>query len=179
MNVFCIEHTPRLAAKHLNDRHCVKMIAESAQLLANCYSVAQLASADCPRTQTGTIRKHSHYNHPSSLWVRRSLGNARWLITHAEELCLEKLRRWPENDPHASTMFIQWCAATITNLDWPIIEQQPFVGVFPVDAQCRKVKDFAQLSVVEQYRWYYRLDKHHIAQWRLHKPAWYEQLTQL
>ena len=82
------------------------MVTETAQLLANCYTVEFLTHA--PPTMNGNVRKHSYYNHPCSVWARHSFDNFAWLVEHGIGIAEEKLYRFGSR--HFSETFIRWCA---------------------------------------------------------------------
>lgn len=164
MNIFYLDHNPILAAQYCNNSHCVKMICESAQMLANCYSQDELADSRCPRTQTGRVRRHSHYNHPCSRWVRASLANFNWLVQHAIALCDEYHYRYGKQ--HFASSFIYWCMHVQPNIPPPTREFTPVALAMP--------EEFKKDCPVESYRTYYMLGKSHIAKWtRRGQPTWY------
>jgi hypothetical protein len=163
MNIFAIDRNPSIAAKHLVDAHCVKMVLESAQMLANCFSLNMLASPDCPRTLNGKIRKYSYVNHPCSKWVRLSKSNMLWLIEHAIELDNERVARF-RSKPHFSLKFIIWCR---DNINLSIVPD----GVLTEFAQAIPVEYKHNDSVVA-YRNFYRHGKKHLHNWKRNKPEW-------
>ena len=60
MNIFKLDESPVVSAKYACDKHVVKMILESAQML-------------CAVHPEGTAPyKRSFYNHPCTKWVRES-----------------------------------------------------------------------------------------------------------
>lgn len=174
MNIFCLDNNPIQAARWCMDKHVVKMPTESAQMLTNCFSAERLSRNDCPRTMMGTIRKYSHYNHPCSIWVRKSKDNMVWLIEHSLELCNEKLRRYPDKKDHFARTFLNWAKL---NIEDALVEADNQLYNFPLaiadNCKCRTVKGFSILPRIEQYRLYYIHDKQHIAHWKLNKPDWF------
>lgn len=152
MNIFFLDKDPTLAAQFMVDRHVNKMVLESVQMLANCYSLEQLAQSDCPRTQSGNPRKHSYFNHPCSIWVRKSLDNFNWLLNHAEALECERLFR--DFNPHFCAPFITWCA--INKPDLPTLGFTPPAQAFGKDNESLKCED-----PVIAYRSYYTEVKAH------------------
>ena len=56
MNIFCIDENPIQAARWLCDIHLSKMVVESSQMLANCFTSETLE--DAPRAKSGNVRKH-------------------------------------------------------------------------------------------------------------------------
>ena len=82
MNIFFLDTDPVLAAQYHADKHVVKMILESAQLL--CTAVNELAHKQV------TPYKSTHINHPCSIWVRENYCN--W--SYVFELMLELEKEW-------------------------------------------------------------------------------------
>ena len=73
MNIFYVDDNPISAAKNLCDKHVVKMILESAQMLSTAHFVLdgkQVAYKAC------------YVNHPCNVWVRECTGNYDWLASH-------------------------------------------------------------------------------------------------
>lgn len=86
MNIFFLDKNPRIAAEMQCDKHVVKMILESAQLLCTAHHVLG-SGADW-------MYKSTHVNHPSAMWARESKRNYIWLWTHAIYLCAEYTKRY-------------------------------------------------------------------------------------
>jgi len=90
MNIFFLDWCPVKAAQYQCDKHVVKMVLESAQLLSTVYHVVQPPS--CPiRNQ---VYKATHVNHPCSKWARESGANFDWLARHGIALCEEYTFRY-------------------------------------------------------------------------------------
>lgn len=85
MNIFFLDWCPKKAAQHQHNRHCVKMLLETAQLLSTTRRVL-IGQTD--------VCKSTHVNHPSAIWARESLGNYRWLFQHYFELAKEYTYRY-------------------------------------------------------------------------------------
>ena len=96
MNVFYLDHDQSVCASYHNDRHCVKMILEYAQLL--CTAHREIDGDDC-RWQD-ILYKSTHKNHPSAVWARESVANYNWLYKMFSELCKEYTFRYEKE--HAS-----------------------------------------------------------------------------
>ena len=104
MNIFFLSLNPKQAAEYQIDRHVVKMITETSQILSNCYTLEQLKHA--PQTING-YRSHSYPYHPCCLWVKESISNFKWLVDHGIYLFEEKKNRF--GGYHQSVRFIRWC----------------------------------------------------------------------
>ena len=77
MNIFYLSRSPVEAAKMQCDKHVVKMILETAQLLSTAHHELDGASV---------AYKPTHKNHPSAVWVRSSSDHYRWTVAHLEAL---------------------------------------------------------------------------------------------
>lgn len=164
MNIFILDKSPVLAAQYLVDGHINKMILESCQMMANLFTDEQLKKA--PLTKTGTTWRHSHYNHPCSIWVRESKGNLDWLARYVIEIINERYYRWPKREPHDCQRFFNWVLFKgIKLLKFTQEEQTPFAIAIPETAQCRRLLWFDEMDVVRQYRAYYAKDKKHLHKW--------------
>jgi hypothetical protein len=85
MNIFYLDRDPHEAARLQCDKHVVKMILETAQLLSTAHN----------ELDGGQIAyKTTHKNHPSAVWARKSLDNYRWLYRHLEGLGSEYTKRY-------------------------------------------------------------------------------------
>tara|TARA_R110000787_G_scaffold14600_2_gene44926 strand:- start:2267 stop:2758 length:492 start_codon:yes stop_codon:yes gene_type:complete len=154
MNIFILDNNPKLAAQYHCDKHCVKMILESAQLLC-----AQFEPKTAPY-------KRTHYNHPCSQWVRESITNFNWLVTFAYHLCDEYKYRYGK--VHKSRDVILWCNTNKKNLNLPNISQTPF---------CLAMPDVYKTDCpVQSYRNYYLGDKKDICKWKTRViPTWFKE----
>lgn len=168
MNIFILDENPIKAAQYCIDRHVVKMITESAQLLANGYSLEELTKA--PLTANGKFRKHSYVHHPCSKWAIESLDNWKWLLIHAIALCAEKSVRYPNKPTHFCQEFIHWCEKNTSNITSKGLTK--FALAMPPEIKSD--------NTVEAYRSYYRMCKVNdksgklMAKWtNREKPEWF------
>lgn len=79
MNVFVLDTNPIVAAQMMCDKHVVKMVLETAQILS---------------TITGGPYKPTHTNHPCVLWAAKNRINFSWLKRHGLALCAEYSHRY-------------------------------------------------------------------------------------
>lgn len=120
MNIFFLSSDPATAARWHGDKHVIKMLLESTQLLWTAQHVAyapeivpDLESA--PTTMSSAGRQHgyrlTHRNHPCAIWTRATIGNYRWLVALARALATEYHWRWPaRSQPHACEVHVEWLA---------------------------------------------------------------------
>ncbi len=92
------------------DRHVVKMILETAQLLSTAHRVID-GEEYVGQSQSGRKAKRwrlsgnaddimysaTHINHPSAVWARRSVANYDWLYSHLIALGSEYTFRYGRN----------------------------------------------------------------------------------
>ena len=89
MNIFYLDKDPKLAAIYQYNKHVVKIILESAQMLCtahHCYGDAE-QKANVPY-------KQAHLNHPSTIWARQSRSTYMWLYDHMMALGTEYYVRY-------------------------------------------------------------------------------------
>ena len=86
MNIFYLDRNPYKAASYFYDKHKVKMILESAQMLCTAHHVYGNPD-DVPYRQ-------AHLNHPSTIWARESRPNYFWLYEHMIALGQEYTKRY-------------------------------------------------------------------------------------
>ena len=65
MNIFVLHKNPKLAAKFHCDKHVIKMIVESAQMLMSSYHVTQNEKA----LNHKDMYRLSYQKRPCTLWV--------------------------------------------------------------------------------------------------------------
>ena len=102
MNIFLLSFDPKQAAEYHCDKHVVKMILETAQLLYCAHWVLN------PENLPLTAYKKTHVNHPCAVWVRESLANYQWLCELGWWLCKEYQFRYGETKVHKTETHIQW-----------------------------------------------------------------------
>ena len=95
MNIFYLSTDPQKAAKYMYNKHVVKMILESAQLLCTAHIISDGPDANVPY-------KVTHKNHPSAIWARESTSNYKWLYDHMMALGEEYTRRYGKK--HLTTL---------------------------------------------------------------------------
>ena len=74
MNIFYLDKNPRRAAEMMHDKHVVKMVLETAQILS---TVCHRHGCWVPE-----MYRPTHANHPSVLWAGESVERFQWLYAH-------------------------------------------------------------------------------------------------
>tara|TARA_Y100001973_G_C5179846_1_gene324179 strand:- start:359 stop:835 length:477 start_codon:yes stop_codon:yes gene_type:complete len=96
MNIFVLNTHPEKAAKMQHNKHVVKMVLESTQMLCSAFD-----------PKHNPPYKKAYINHPCTVWARTSKENYEWLLLHALSLAIEYTYRY--NKEHASEKVIGWC----------------------------------------------------------------------
>lgn len=152
MNIFVLDYDLRKCAEYHVDKHVVKMIVESAQMLCSVHHM--INTKDVPY-------KLTHKNHPCSKWARKSLSNYRWLCLLAQELCKEYSYRYEKT--HKTEQVINWCMCHLPNI--PDIGLTPFAQAVP--------EKYKNTCAIAAYRSFYINEKKHLLKWtRREVPKW-------
>ena len=147
MNIFYLHKDPREAARLQYNKHVVKMILESAQMLCtahHCYG-NKWQKENVPY-------KQAHLNHPSTIWARRSKATYMWLYKHMMGLGYEYWLRYGKQ--HLS---ISKCSMFLSK---PPVHIQGEEFVQPPQAMPDEYKDKCS---IQAYWNYYIGDKKQIA----------------
>ena len=154
MNIFAVDQDPKISAQQLCDKHVVKMILESAQMLCAVYD-----NGKAPY-------KRAFYNHPCTIWARESQENYEWLLDHATAMCEEYTKRYGKI--HKSQAIILWCFMHYKSLSLPKTGLTPFAQAMP--------EQYKNNCGVTAYRAYYNGEKSGFATWKKRKtPDWFKQ----
>lgn len=152
MNIFFLDYDTKKCARYHCDKHVVKMILETAQLLCGAHWV----------TGSEAPYKLSHKNHPCSIWVRESLSNYLYLCDLGLELCKEYTYRYGKT--HKSQQIIEWCLDKKLNIKDKGFTEPP--KAMPNECKLE--------SVIDSYRNYYIKEKKSFAKWKNREiPNWF------
>ena len=144
MNIFYLHKDPYKAAELQYNKHVVKMILESAQML--CTAHHHYDNGD------NVPYKKAHYNHPSTIWCRLNKNTYRWLYNHMIALGLEYTARYGKEH------------LTITKCKEPLACYPPGMpnGKFIQPPQAMP-DEYKRDCAIHAYWLYYVYDKKHIA----------------
>jgi hypothetical protein len=153
MNIFYLDEDTKINARYHLDKHVVKMILETAQLLCGVHWC----------TGNTAPYKMTHKNHPCSIWVRQSIQNYKYLCNLGKELCKEYTHRYGK--VHKTENIIDWC-----------IEHKPNIPDAGFSYPPKAMPDEYKVdSVVESYRNYYMGSKSEFATWKNREtPKWFK-----
>lgn len=120
MNIFVLDKDPIVAAQLQCDKHVVKMVTESAQMLSTVHRVLDGVPVKKPSKSGKTMRTHYdlyegqddlemetllmdnvHEKHPCTLWSMINTANYDWHWEHLKALCEEYTYRYhTEKEPY-------------------------------------------------------------------------------
>lgn len=153
MNIFVLDNNPKKCAQYHCDKHCIKQLLESVQILCSAH---WMTGGEAPY-------KLAHKNHPCCIWARECIENYIWLCDLTMELCEEYTYRYGKT--HKSQQVLEWCMINIPNLR-ENGNITPFVLAMPDEYKV----DCPVLS----YRNYYRGAKSSFAVWKNREiPMWF------
>lgn len=161
MNIFFLHFIPRLCALYHCDKHVVKMILETCQLLCSAHHVVGDG-------KYVPVYRLTHKNHPCTRWVRESIQNYIWLSMLGIELCREYTHRYGRR--HKCQDYIE----DLQN-NFPDV---PSIGLtLPALAMPDMYKPSEQADGlcerIEAYRQYYFFEKQRMLRWKNREvPAW-------
>ena len=160
MNIFYLDKRPDDCAEMHCDKHVLKMILESAQMLSTAHR--ELDGNNVP----DILYKATHKNHPSTIWARSSKQHYDWLFRLFRMLSAEYSMRY------SSDVFK-------VHKTWDKLGK--ILEVAPKNIEDNGWNDPPQCmpdhckddDVVRAYRNYYILEKKHFAVWKhSNTPKW-------
>jgi len=196
MNIFVLHPCFKKSARWHADKHVVKMILESVQMLytahwvvaypflLNCKAPIALAKAQRPLPTPPALRVYKapyqlknesqrgyrpvHIHHPCTVWVRSSLQNYLWLCGLAVALGEEHKYRWPGSPEHSCAEHARWLLANPPALPFTQTPT-PFAQAMPDEYKKRH-------DAIQSYRAFYKGSKTDRgitnSYTKRHKPHW-------
>lgn len=160
MNIFILSLNPYLCALYHCDKHVVKMILETAQMLCTCHHL-------CCINPSQKLYKKAFQNHPCTIWARKTKGNYIWLYLLFIYLCKEYTYRYNK---------IHTCEKKLIKI----------LNYIPENIPCGNITQFAQAmpddvkynkNSIIAYRNYYIKYKYPFCKWTNRDiPYWFTSL---
>ena len=155
MNIFYLHEEPAIAAAWHCDKHCVKMILETAQILSTAHHVL-----DGENTEIEGLYRPAFVSHPSTVWARSGLENYKWLHSLLDELCYQYTKRYKKAHKVETSALLQKLQEPPKN-----IPDVPFYD----PPQCMP-DEYKNVSPKKAYLNYYLGEKMHFARWNYTTP---------
>lgn len=177
MNIFILsyksnwdDHMAEQARSHC-DKHIIKMITESVQMLSTNLAVDETLQTVVNGHPAATLAAYG--NHPCTRWARESIHNFTYLTELALTLCVEKLHRYPLKPPH---MYHAWLA----ELRGKLFTYEKVPALFPIaipdsDQATKLTGVCVNLdTAADLYQRYYVTRKGEFATWKNRPiPVWF------
>ena len=175
MNIFYIDKDPIQAAQWMVDKHVVKMILESAQLLSTAHRILDgnedVSIVNNRKKKTwslGDARETilysaTHVNHPSAIWCRTSIENYNWLVEHMFALMDEYTYRYDKKHKCSGELsyMLQSPPKKLEDYDWTTMPS------------CMDDKYIISDDPIVNYRNYYKVGKVDLHNWKKREaPSW-------
>lgn len=183
MNLFIIDPDPVVAAQQQCDKHVVKMIVESAQMISTTHRIldGELTRRLSKSGKTmmkywvhpnnnweGVLHKAVHTGHPCTKWTMVSSDNYFWHYKHFTALCDEYTYRYGK---------VHKCDKELRDILSHLPENIPRGDQTPFELA---MKDFPECIVendpVQSYRNFYQTKQHRFKMvWtKRDKPEWFK-----
>ena len=144
MNIFYLHNDPAICAQLHNDKHVVKMIVETAQIL----STAHFNNG----SHQPWMYKPTHKHHPCTVWAGSSTANYQWAWELGMELCKEYTYRYGKRHKTQDKLELLRTAPPVVNEYWT------------PPPQCMP-EQYHRDNYVDGYREYYRAEKAGFSRW--------------
>jgi hypothetical protein len=155
-----LNRDPKKCAEEHCDKHVVKMIVETAQILSTVLHHYSTGIFGGNMQLSDMIYKPTHKKHPSVLWAAKSQQNFEWLLTLGFELVLQYCQRYNRSF-HKSGLVLHEISRLYEiykyQIPWP-------EKTFSAPPQCMPDK-YKSVNAVRAYRNYYKGDKVKFAKW--------------
>lgn len=159
MNIFILSLVTKLCAKYHCDKHVIKMLLETTQLLCSAHIVLD----DINDIDGCRLYKLTHKNHPCAIWTRESSENYAWLYNLFCDLCKEYTYRY--NKIHLCEKKLKMVLNFFPD-NIKVGTMTPFKLAMP--------DEYKKDDPVESYREYYIKSKKNICKWKYTEtPEWF------
>jgi len=160
MNIFVLSKNTKRCARYHANRHVIKMILESAQILCSAHIILDNVTV----VEDVELYKLTHKNHPCAIWTRSSSSNYKWLYDLFYDLCEEYTYRYGK---------VHACEAKFKDI---LVFVPKNIPEGPMTEFALAMPDECKLDdPVESYRNYYKMNKRHLCEWKKRNiPKWFE-----
>jgi len=170
MNIFYLHRNPLVSAAMQCDKHVVKMILETAQLLSTAHRVID----GNERGDDLGLYKLTHQNHPSAVWVRSSSLAYSWTWQHLDALLQEYTRRYGKI--HKTTRLLgllSFAPLGMPETPYPADDMAVYEHPDFVEPPMCMPDEYQGDCTVQAYRSYYQGEKAYMAKWKMGAPNWW------
>jgi hypothetical protein len=156
MNIFALDADPVLAAQYHCDRHVIKMVLETAQMLSSAHRIHG--------STVDALYRATHLKHPISKWINTSAENYQWGYDLFVALAAEYELRY--HRVHGSYRLLNHVLCHIPDgIESSVLT--PWVQCMP--------EIYRGEDPVQAYRQYYLECKLKMSTWRREMPFWVQE----
>ena len=168
MNIFYLDEDPSQCAEWMVDKHVVKMILETAQLLSTAHRILDgVESIDTSGPRKKKVYKlnddrdlilysATHINHPSAVWTRQAVENYNWLVDHLFALGTEYTYSYGKQHATITKLGVPIASSPLNLKEW---DMTPMPSC--MDEQYKIGED-----PIANYRSYYKYGKASMHSWK-------------
>ena len=167
MNLFILNVDPIVAAQDQCDKHVVKMIVESAQMLSTVHRMLDGQETrrrsvsgktmtkyyELPDDRENIVYKACHFNHPCTIWTREGCCNYTWHYNHFAALCDEYTYRYGKI--HSTDTKLRKTLSKLPDNIPRTAGRTPFKLAMKSNPECI-THDLGGTNAVESYRKFYK-----------------------
>lgn len=155
MNLFLLDKDPELAAIYHHNKHVVKMITESGQILSTALQLSHHMLGD----NFKHLYKPTHQNHPCILWCHEK-HNFAWAVDLMDALIREYDYRYPLNKgKFLKARYLVENFKRVVQINWGILLPNPnwktAALAMPEEYRVFTSGRFPKLDPIKSYRNYY------------------------
>lgn len=166
MNIFALDINPQISAQYHCDKHVVKMILESAQIISTVF-----ARYDEHKPY---MLKSCFEKHPCTIWAGNDIHNLRYVIGLGYFLVKEYKKRYDKFHKYHGLFHDFMKDMYLLTDKIPNIKLQPFYLAVPDYLKSKISNDYSLEDAVNVYREYYNFEKSKFAKWKnVEQPIWY------
>ena len=177
MNIFVLDDNPITAAKQHCDKHVVKMIIESAQMLSTAHRMLDGKETRRPsnsgkrivqywemdsESMEKSLYKAVHMKHPCTIWTMESSANYRWHWKLFNQLCEEYTHRYKK---------VHETDIKLRRILWSFPNTIPHGFMTPF--RQAMFEDCKMSDTVKAYRKFYHKKPFKMVWTRRDTPSWY------
>jgi|TARA_R110000744_G_scaffold35121_2_gene81564 hypothetical protein len=182
MNIFVLHSSPIKSAQLQCDKHVVKMIVESGQMLSTAHRILDGTQCIRPSKSGKTKQKYwehrnsnseavlyraVHVGHPCTVWTMASMQNYIWHYDHFDALCVEYTYRYGKI--HATQSRLD-DILSVPPANIPSIGLTPFALAMAAHPEC------IYKDPIQSYRAFYQTkqDRFKMVWSKRNVPSWFK-----
>jgi len=179
MNLFFLHIDPKTCAQQHCDKHVVKMILETVQMLYTAHNI--LKTENLAKAKEEGLVTYSSFSpkHPTCLWIRDNATNYIYAAKVAKYLCEEYTYRYDKI--HSCQIHVDWLIVNVPT-NFQIVHYNPetvmsynkeFQALGHTPVPLAMYDDVKYHDTFKSYHFYYIVYKHYFAKWTARPVPWW------